>query len=426
MTTLLELSAQMIKVIEIFNRRPELYQREGIGRISPAQRHVDEFMPLLRHRKIDELLASDAAQTDSFAFLLIAALKKDLKEALVLEVSPESILRLTEGLFAENLDDHMISFLAFSKRLAASENINDILAAQIIHDLLHIASNIQSKSEFNRMDAENCGRTFGVSIANFLRIDPSVGLALNGIVRELIRDPQFSKSFSFDERMRVCLERRQTHLSNMTAEMVSQVNLRRSSILDASESLMMKPSPSQLSEKKDKKTTKTKRRHSEAEIRVASSFEQISKLKGVITTLQLEQWALHSLLHGSGSDYESTPPMISPRNPNVIPSPRDLIKAGPGAIRPDSPRSSVPIHIPSPLDVHSQEVQKERRIRSSSYSPHSTPPSVPGLGLLHQLQLHTSSDPNVLAIKPIDKVTAEIEDQKFPQFPPPVFRNINS
>lgn len=383
MTTLLELSAQIKKVIEIFNRHPELYQQEGIARISPTQRQLEEFTPLLRYRTIDELLISDAAQTDSFGYLMMGALKKGLKEAVIFEVSPEAILALTTGLFSEEDIDKITAFLYFQEQLATSDNINDILTAQIIHDFLHIAVNIQSQSAFNKMDAENCGRMFGVNLANLLRIDPRVGLALNGVVRELITGPQFSKPFLFDERMRACLERRQIHLSDMTAEMNAQVDLQSSSILDASNMLMMKPLDNILPEKKKKKIKKPQRRHSEAEIKVACSLDQIAKLKSVITTLQLEQVGLSTLLYGGEPSSEPgvTSPLLSPRSPRVIPSPRELIHAGPGA---RLLQRSQPIEIVSPREENSQH-----RNRSTSYSPRSTP----------------------------------LSEQTSPRFPPPVFRN---
>ncbi|MFO1258054.1 MAG: hypothetical protein U1E78_06570 [Gammaproteobacteria bacterium] len=405
MTTLLELSAQITKVIEIFNRRPKLYEREGIARVSPAHREIDEFAPLLKHRKTDELLTLETAQSTSFAFLLMGALKKGLKEAVICEVSSELITALTRELSVAPDNEQINTFLSFIEQLAASENINDILSAQIIHDFLHIAVNIQSCSELNKMDAENCGRMFGVNLANFLRIDPSLGLILNGVVRELITGPKFSKPFLFDDRMRMCFERRQVHLSKMTAEILSQVNLQSSTILDASDGLMSKQSCEEPLDKKTKKAKKQQRRHSEAEVKVISSFEQITRLKSVITTLTFEQKALDALLN----DGELTiPPLVSPRSPRVTPSPRELIQAGPGAN----------LQRAQPLEIISSRENFKHRNRSTSYSPRSTLPSGPGLSLLHLLH-SVPSAPSVL-------ISTQEADQTPSQFTPPVFRNTNS
>jgi hypothetical protein len=396
MTNLFEFSKQLKKTIAIFQSNPTYYDTDGITRISAPKSKTDPFSAILSCHSIEQILMQPEAQDDDFPYLLIGVLKLSFATSTVSTDSLSKVAGLEAVLKDDAIEHKTECFLEFYDALKVSDSIEDILLAQIIHDFIHIAYNILLHKDVNQMTARNCGITFAANIANLLKIDPTLGLTLNGVVTTLIEGPLFSDPFVFDGRMRDCLMVRQHQLSLMVADMALQADKATQSFSLLNDSIAPTDVSEVRSKVKHKEKAELKRRFSKSETDAISILEKIDALKRVMTAYEFEQAQLGSVLEGGLDAHKPAGSvLISPRDsshsPRASGSPRRFIPAGSNSSIGGSSSSSssnvsnvsTPIHFPPP--VFDLTTIGRNRNRSNSCTPMSS--SVPGLGfsLLRQV-----------------------------------------
>lgn len=394
MTNLFEFSKQLKKTIAIFQSNPTYYDADGITRISAPKSKTDPFSAILSCHSIEQILMQPEAQDDDFPYLLIGVIKLSFATSTVSTDSLSKVTELGVALADDAIEHKTECFLEFVNALKGSDSIEDILLAQIIHDFIHIAYNILLHKDVNQMTARNCGITFAANIANLLKIDPTLGLTLNGVVTTLIEGPLFSDPFVFDGRMRDCLMARQHQLSLMVADMALQADKATQSFSLLNDSIASTDVSDVRTKVKHKEKTELKRRFSKSETDAISILEKIDSLKRVMTAYEFEQAQLGSVLEGGLDEHKPAGSiLISPRDsshsPRASGSPRRFIPAGSNSSIGGSSSSSdvsnvsTPIHFPPP--VFDLTTIGRNRNRSNSYTPMSS--SVPGLGfsLLRQV-----------------------------------------